>query len=280
MGKKHNGYILLHRAIDDSDIATKPPHFRELWFWLLRGAEPFDCSRKGRKLKRGQLLLVNNYEDIYEGLRWFKGAIKITYSKADINSAFRYLRRALMVHTARTTVGLIITILNYDEYQAPASYEEDSGAHSGNDSLSLYKELRTKHIKRHYENLSFPDAFPVNKFYDWELARKKKYGVLKDKARKAALTSLTNALKRKALLKAMGYNSMSELLDRAIEAPWRGFAWLKQEMNKVETRQESYQAAKVNAEARPQPEARTHEEQMQEMYGDNWKEILNDSSEE
>jgi len=120
--KIKGGCILIARKIDESAIANKPPHFREIWNWLLRQA---NHSENG-KFKRGQCL--RSFKDIQEGLKWYVGYRKETYSKDQCEKAMKFLRGQGMIATTKATRGLFITILNYDTYQSLLNYESDKKA--------------------------------------------------------------------------------------------------------------------------------------------------------
>ena len=117
------GYILQARKIDDSEIAFKPPHFREIFNWLYRQANHSDND----KFKRGQCFRSIN--DIQEGLKWFVGYRKCTYTKDQCEKALKWLRKADMIETTKATRGMFITICNYEFYQDPKNYESNNESH-------------------------------------------------------------------------------------------------------------------------------------------------------
>jgi len=111
------GYYLKARKVQSSAIAHAPPHVREIWDWLLMQANHKDndiCNR-------GQC--YRTYRDIQDGLSWFIGYRKMTYKKHHCEKAMKWLKKATMVTTTKTTRGMLITILNYDTYQTPENYE-------------------------------------------------------------------------------------------------------------------------------------------------------------
>jgi len=114
------GYYLKARKIQDSEIAHAPPHVREIWDWLLKEANHKDNS----VCKRGEC--VRSYKDIQEGLRWYAGWRKMTYSKSDCETSMKWLTAHTMIHTRKTTRGLHISIVNYAKYQDPSAYEKDN----------------------------------------------------------------------------------------------------------------------------------------------------------
>lgn len=119
------GFILLARAIDESEIMIKPPHFREVWLYLLRNANHTDRVIYGKKLKRGQLL--TSYKAIIQALRWEHGS----YTKNNIQCAFRHLKESAMITTQKSTRGVIVTICKYDYYQDADNYKVHTEIHMG-----------------------------------------------------------------------------------------------------------------------------------------------------
>lgn len=117
------GYYLKARKTKSSWIAHTSPCIREIWDWLISEANHEDNGA----CKRGQL--VRSYADIQEGLSWFAGYRKMTYSKWDCERALKALTKERMITTTKTTRGVLVTICNYDTYQNPANYERHSEDH-------------------------------------------------------------------------------------------------------------------------------------------------------
>ena len=114
------GYYIKARQIQNSEIMNKPPHFREIWDWLLK-----EANHKDTKIcKRGQL--IRSYYDILEGLAWFVGYRKHKYKYSQCENAMKWLSNKNMITKTNTTRGLLITITNYDTYQNPKSYEHET----------------------------------------------------------------------------------------------------------------------------------------------------------
>ncbi|KPL25629.1 MAG: hypothetical protein AMJ75_00525 [Phycisphaerae bacterium SM1_79] len=115
------GYYIKARKIEDSEVAHKPPHIREIWDWLIRNANHTDRKCGDSVIRRGQLL--TSYREIRGGLHWKVGWRKMTYSKWQCENALKLLKKATMIATQKTARGIIITVLNYDFYQNPKNYE-------------------------------------------------------------------------------------------------------------------------------------------------------------
>ena len=119
----HGGYYLKARCIADSAVAHAPPHVREIWDYFLRKA----LFKDGTWLKRGEV--GTSYAEIQNDLSWCVGWRKEQYSKSKCESAMKWLKKADMITTRRTTHGLIVTVCNYDKYQAPGNYESHEADH-------------------------------------------------------------------------------------------------------------------------------------------------------
>lgn len=132
------GYYLKARKIMQSDIMHKPPVVRELWDWLLMNANYADNG----KIKRGQQ--IRTTKDLQEGLAWYVGYSKRSYSYKQIRSAYDFLMKENMIDVTKVTNGLLITICNYSHYQDPDNYE---GISAG----QVLDERRAKQKKRKEE---------------------------------------------------------------------------------------------------------------------------------
>lgn len=129
--KIEGGYYIKARKIKNSDIGHAPPHIREIWDYLLREANHSGKKKHGEVLERGQILTT--YNEILEDLHWMVGWRKQKYSKAQCETAMKFLRthrrNGPMITTKKTTRGMIITISKYDYYQNPKNYENHGGDH-------------------------------------------------------------------------------------------------------------------------------------------------------
>ena len=121
MSKITGGYYIKARQIQKSKIMRQPPHFREIWDWLLMEANHQDNKYNGFIIKRGQLF--RTYLDIREGLCWYVGYRKMMYNENHVKKAMKFLRSAGMIETTKELGGVLITICNYDTYQEPKNYE-------------------------------------------------------------------------------------------------------------------------------------------------------------
>ena len=161
MAKIPGGYILSARKIWRGKIADCPPHFREIWNYLLFAVNHEDAICKGQPIKRGQC--VRSYNDIIEGLSWHVGYRKQTYKKHHCEKAMKWLMKEHMVTTTKTTRGMLITICNYDHYQTPENYESDNGS----DKKATRKRQWSDTINKNDKN-DKNEKNVINTFNDWQ----------------------------------------------------------------------------------------------------------------
>ncbi len=120
----HRGYVKLWRKIIDSELMDKPPLWSKLWNWMLVMANRFN----GGGLAVGQF--HSSIDEMREAMSWHVGYRKVTPTKQEIRKAYEGLAKATMINTAKTTRGMIITIVNFATYQGNSRNEEHSEEHS------------------------------------------------------------------------------------------------------------------------------------------------------
>lgn len=167
--KIQGGYYIKARRIRDSDIAHAPPHVREIWDYFIREASHQGMKKRGLLLKRGQLLV--NYDDIREALHWKVGWRKQYYTRAQCETAMKFLRgnmpdktrrtatkatrrttgKTTRITTTKTGRGIVVTILNYDFYQNLENYENHTQPPHENHNEN-HKENRTENHTRPIKN--------------------------------------------------------------------------------------------------------------------------------
>lgn len=115
--KIQGGYVLLARKMLESEIMDKPPLYFKLWGWMLLQAK----FKEDVNLKRGQFF--TSIKEMQEAMSYYVGYRKETPTKKQIRGVYESLYEASMIGTMKVTGGLLITILNYNEYQDPKNYE-------------------------------------------------------------------------------------------------------------------------------------------------------------
>ena len=136
------GYYIKARKIQESSIMRKAPVVRETWDWLLMNANHSDNGI----CKRGQRICT--LKEVRDGLSWYAGYSKRTYSEKQMRSAFEILAKEGMIVTTKVTHGILVTISNYNTYQAPENYEgKDEGKVKGETRAQYKQELKKERIK-------------------------------------------------------------------------------------------------------------------------------------
>lgn len=111
---KQKGWITLYRKTEDSEIWTQEPWRFKAWIYLLLNANHKNDDQK--KLQRGQLLIRSSRE-FAKALAHKKGRGWDSPTTEAVKTYWAWLRKKDMITTHKTTRGVIITILNYNEYQ-------------------------------------------------------------------------------------------------------------------------------------------------------------------
>jgi hypothetical protein len=188
MPRIKGGYYIKAKRIQKSEIAHAPPHVREIWDWLLMQAKHEEEVENGYTLRRGQVLCT--YKDVQEGLHWLIGYRKMTYQKHHIETATRWLTKHDMIHTQKTTRGIIITINKYSHFQNPENYKKDNETDSGTYSKPTREQKPyNKELKRNNLIINNKKINRINKF-------NKTYPQI-DHARTSEFTSIGDELKAK-----------------------------------------------------------------------------------
>ena len=135
----NGGYYIKARCIQNSEIAHCSPAVREIWDWLLLNARHKSEKYNGSTIERGQLFCT--YSDIRDGLSWYVGYRKMSYSENVTKHAMKKLRELCMIETTKKPRGVIVTVCNYNTYQDPKNYERTN--------VEPLKEPATEPIKHH-----------------------------------------------------------------------------------------------------------------------------------
>jgi len=214
MAQIKGGYYIKARKIQESEIAHSPPHFREIWDWLIKEANHKDIRIHGKTIKRGQCL--RTYQDIRNGLSWKVGYRVERYTKWQCEKAMKFLRKATMVATTRTTRGIIITVLNYNEYQDPKNYEGHNEGHNESRKVPQGGSTINKNEKNEKnEKNKYPDWLDASLWNEFKEHRIKLKSPMTHKAEKLNINKLEKIMAE--------YNeSQKEVITRSIERGWKG----------------------------------------------------------
>jgi len=161
------GYVLLARKIQDGPLWHWPPKYQRLWLYLLTSAR-WDSkpTRKGDvEIGRGQWL--RSYEKIALDCEWIENNTTERWHKEEVRRMLRRFEKAEMVDLGVTGLGTLITIRNFNKYQAPERYQV--GACDG------AVRRQCDYIKKEKNLPSHPPQI-LDVFEYWETAREEAIG--------------------------------------------------------------------------------------------------------
>src|SRR5690606_17490065 len=122
-----NGAFLVSRSIFDTkqegpeSLWMKPPYFVKLWLWFLGRANHKNITIKGQKFERGTFLTT--LDEIVKQTRFKAGGRKVSITRRQAWSVLEWMRNEKMIKTRKTTKGIFITLLQYDEFQNIKNYK-------------------------------------------------------------------------------------------------------------------------------------------------------------
>ena len=196
-----NGYIILARKMMRF-LIDKPPLWSALWVWML-----FKANFKDRdKLKRGQFVTTIN--EMREAMSYWAGNRKIVPTKDQIRNVYGGFSKTTMITTSKTTRGMIITILNYDHYQNPKTFES--------------------HTESRAENRPTTTAIP----HDTKRSIKKEKGLSKDKPQSGSGSKHYSVSYSDLASKIKDHCLMLKTLSVRHKVAFNPFAWVQQQSNK------------------------------------------------
>ncbi len=168
------GYYMKARCIMESDIINQPPHIREVWDWVLMNANYTVGKSSGVAINRGQLFTT--LDKIREGLSWYVGYRKESYTKDHMKKAMKALKKAAMITTNKSTRGLLITICNYDIYQNPSNYDSTNESTSEGARKAPSKHQSSTTINKNDKNLKNKEKIKEIAFFgslNWKRSKER-----------------------------------------------------------------------------------------------------------
>jgi hypothetical protein len=219
------GFVKIWRKIKESEVYHSPPHIREIWNYLLIEANYKESKKNGMIIGRGQCL--RSYRDIQDDLHWTIGWRKMSYSKGQCEIAMKYLKKHGMIATKKTTRGLLITVLNYNEYQ----WKPDDESHTCNYRKATRK-LQESHtlLNKNVKNVKNKEIIELPDWLDFKVwSEYKKYR--QNGKSKFTPYAQTLAIKKLEKLKAGG-DDPTEVIKQSILMGWSGLFPIKKEYKK------------------------------------------------
>lgn len=130
-----NGYILIARNIMYSEIWKKKPEYLKVWIYLLIHVN----HQTNRVFPRG-----SNFFNVPEISKETGVGVNTVYNSIE------WLKKAKQITTQKTTRGIVVNALQYNEYQDPANYKgETKGETEG--------EITTKQVRNGYDTINNND---------------------------------------------------------------------------------------------------------------------------
>jgi hypothetical protein len=218
-----SGFIKLHRGWRDCQaFKDEPCTQREAWVWLLEHTAWKDCQRRDAQgvlidVKRGQF---------HTSIRTL--ASEWQWSRGRVDRFLNDLKTSHMVSHETGHGGLLITICNYDKYQAnepstgPCSEPStgpSAGHEQGHTRRSNKKLEEEKNTPQPPKGVQKPVGVSDEVWADWKRVRKKPVTatVLKRMENEAAKIGWT----------------LAQAVNEAAESSWQGFKadWVKQKQS-------------------------------------------------
>jgi len=203
--KIEGGAILIARQVFESEIFMfKPAIWFKVWVYILGNVFWKD---KG-KLKRGQG---------YFKYEWIKNATGATQDQ--LKHCIEYLKASQMIATQKATRGMVVTVLNYDDYQDFNHYKSHTESHlkatQKPHRSHTNKEEGKEGKERKEENKGiFPEWIPQEEFEEYRKMRLKIKKPMTDRAVLLAIRELEK-------LKGEGHEP-KQVLEQSILNSWQG----------------------------------------------------------
>lgn len=116
------GAFLVARSLFESKIWIMPPYYLKVWLWVLGKCNHETITRHGMTFNRGECLVT--VEETRKQCEYKVGFRQSSPSKDQIWRVYVWLREEKMIETKKTTRGMFIKVLRYDEYQTIGNYKK------------------------------------------------------------------------------------------------------------------------------------------------------------
>lgn len=137
MPKIEDGYICLARKIQTSDIWSKPSDWLKIWIYILQEVNHTD----NKMYSKGENFF--NYRDISRDCG-------VKYNS--ITKFVKWAKLATLVATQKTTRGIVIKVLKYDEYQNTQNYKSDTKSDTSGKLKAKQKQHKSYTINNNNKN--------------------------------------------------------------------------------------------------------------------------------
>lgn len=120
------GAFIISRSLFDSQIWQMPPEYIKTWIWIIGKCNHRGEFKKGRQFNRGECLVT--LQETQDQMKYKVGYRTKGITKDQAWRVYEWLREAKMVETTKTTLGMFVKVLRYEEYQNLDNYERDDEA--------------------------------------------------------------------------------------------------------------------------------------------------------
>ncbi len=148
-----NGAFVLSRSIFKSDLWQKPPEYLKIWIYLIGKANHKGRKYRGYYCERGQYFC--DYAELRAQLSYKIGFRKKKCGDFAPKTLMKFLRSTLRITTMKKPRGVLITILNYDTYQALDNYEKTNEKTNEKTTKKPQRNQMPPSINKNYKELIY-----------------------------------------------------------------------------------------------------------------------------
>lgn len=216
-----NGYIKEYRSLLSWGW-FKDPFTAHLWEYLRLAANWDETVFKGKPVRRGEL--VTSYPAMAEATGM---------SVQNVRTAIRHLKQTGEIEMKSFRDFSIVTIVNYDRYQADNSLDNSQltvcqqDANRQLTTIEESKKARKQESKKEKDGAGAPTHDPAECFNepvrsavrDWLNYKKERREAYKSTGLKSLLTEIENRVKQH------GEQAVAEVIRLSMANNWRGIIW-------------------------------------------------------
>lgn len=216
-----NGYIKEYRSLLSWGW-FKDPFTAHLWEYLRLAANWDETVFKGKPVRRGEL--VTSYHAMADATGM---------SVQNVRTAIRHLKQTGEIEMKSFRDFSIVTIVNYDRYQADNSLDNSQltvcqqADNSQLTTIEESKKARKQESKKEKDGAGAPTPDPAERFNepvrsavrDWLNYKKERREAYKSTGLKSLLTEIENRVKRH------GEQAVAEVIRLSMANNWRGIIW-------------------------------------------------------
>jgi len=146
----NEGAFILSRSVFNSDIWFMPPEYLKIWIYIIGKANHKGMKYRGHYCERGQYFC--DYRELNEQLKYNIGYRKNMPNENFMKNLMKFLRSTQRITTLKKPRGVLITVLNYTEYQNLDNYEKPTVKSTGKTTKKLRKNQEAPSINKNGKN--------------------------------------------------------------------------------------------------------------------------------